>query len=90
MDHLTTDQLNAGLDHVKAAPSGTGTVEMVVSRPRTDEREVLDIGDLLVGEGLRGDNYVARGGKLPEDPAHPRSPDQHNEQPSNRRDHQWR
>lgn len=71
MDHLTTDQLNAGLDHVKAAPSGTGTVEMVVSRPRTDEREVLDVGDLLVGGGLRGDNYVARGGKLPEDPAHP-------------------
>jgi MOSC domain-containing protein YiiM len=71
MDHLTTDQLNAGLYHIQAAPSDTGTVEMVVSRPRTDEREVLDVGELVVAEGLAGDNYLARGGKLPEDPAHP-------------------
>jgi hypothetical protein len=71
MDHLTTDQLNAGLDHVKDAPSDAGTVEMVVSRPRTDERVVLDSGELVVGEGLRGDNYLARGGKTAQDPAHP-------------------
>jgi len=70
MDHLTTDQLNAGLEHVKNSPTDAGTVEMIVMRPRTDEREVLDVGELVVGEGLSGDNYLARGGSGDE-PAHP-------------------
>lgn len=34
---------------------------MVVSRPDTGERDVLDAGEFNVGHGLAGDNYLARG-----------------------------
>ena len=72
MEHLTTEQLDAGLDHIRKAPSELGTVEMIVRRPDTDQREVLDIGQLVVGEGLAGDNYRARGNaKTPDGAAHP-------------------
>ena len=61
MAHLSTEQLNAGMDHVLAAPTDEGTLEMLVARPAVGEREVLDHGELVIGEGLAGDNYVARG-----------------------------
>jgi hypothetical protein len=61
--HPTTEQLDAGLDAVAASPSDGGTVEMIVRRPTIGEREVLDAADLIVGEGLAGDNYLARGSR---------------------------
>jgi hypothetical protein len=61
MRHLSTDQLNAGVPHIEASPSDGGTVEMIVRRPDVDGREVIEDGELLVGEGLAGDNYVTRG-----------------------------
>ena len=39
-----------------------GTLEMIVRRPLTDEREVLEVGELDPEEGLAGDNWLARGG----------------------------
>jgi len=72
VQHLTTDQLDAGVDHVRASPSDAGTVEMIVRRPEVGEREVLDEAELLVGEGVRGDNYLARGSTQTDDgAAHP-------------------
>jgi MOSC domain-containing protein YiiM len=72
MEHLSKEQLDAGLDHIKEAPFAAGTVELVVSRPNTDERDVLDVGDFVIGEGLVGDNYVARGNsKTSDGAAHP-------------------
>ena len=45
---------------------------MIVARPEVDERKVLDRGELLVGEGLAGDNYLQRGNaKTPDGAAHP-------------------
>lgn len=45
---------------------------MIVCRPDKGERQVLDIGDLVVGEGLVGDNYLARGNSRTDDGlAHP-------------------
>jgi len=67
--HPTTAQLDAGIDHVAASPSDVGTVEMIVRRPAVDQREVLDVAELVVGEGLAGDNYIARGSR--EGPADP-------------------
>ncbi len=61
--HLTAEQLDAGTAHVLAGPREAGTVDMIVRRPDVDEREVLDQGELIVGEGLAGDNYLARGSK---------------------------
>ena len=53
--------LDQHIDHVVAAPHDVGTVELVVCRPAVDERRVLDTGELRPGEGLVGDNYLARG-----------------------------
>jgi hypothetical protein len=72
MRHLTTDELNAGVPDFETSPSDGGTLEMIVRRPEVDGREVVDTGELLVGEGLAGDNYVARGNLRTDDGrAHP-------------------
>ena len=72
MTHLSRAELDAGTAHVLASPSDEGTVEMVVRRPAVDEREVLGEGEFVVGEGLVGDTYLARGSSSTEDgAAHP-------------------
>ena len=48
-----------------AAPSEVGTVELVVARPTTGERAILDSGELRPGIGLVGDNYLERGSSKP-------------------------
>lgn len=58
--HLTREELEAGLDHVRAAPREAGTVELVVRRPAEGEREVLDAGELDLAEGLVGDTWKRR------------------------------
>jgi MOSC domain-containing protein YiiM len=70
--HPTTDELDAAIEHVLGSPSDAGTVELVVSRPAVDQREVLDEGELRVGEGLVGDSYIARGDRhRPDGGPHP-------------------
>jgi hypothetical protein len=56
----TADQLESGLAHVREAPADAGTVELIVRRPETDEREVLDEGVLDVEVGLVGDRWSRR------------------------------
>jgi len=60
MHHLTTEQLEAGLDSIRESPVDSGILEMIVRRPRADEREVLSVAELSVGEGLIGDDWVNR------------------------------
>jgi hypothetical protein len=60
MDHRTTEELEAGLDEVRAAPRDRGTLELIVRRPAVDEREVLDTGELNLTEGLAGDTWNQR------------------------------
>ena len=70
--HRSTADLDAGLPDVLASPSDEGTLEMVVSRPEVDERDVRDEAELAVGHGMVGDNYVARGNSRdPQGAAHP-------------------
>ena len=57
----TTEELDAHLDHVAAAPSNIGIVELIVARPAVGERRVLEAGELRPGVGLVGDNYLERG-----------------------------
>ena len=66
-DHLTTEQLEAGLEHIRQSPAGGGSLLMIVRRPGTDEREVVEEAALDVDVGLVGDNWKARGS--------PRTPD---------------
>ena len=70
--HLTTEQLEAGLDAIALAPAIEGTVELIVRRPAENEREVLEEGSLDLEEGLVGDMWRRRGSKRTADgSAHP-------------------
>ena len=44
--HLSMTELEAGLDEIRRSPSDGGVLELIVRRPRTDEREVLVEGEL--------------------------------------------
>jgi len=59
--HLTTAELEAGLDEIRRAPRDEGTLELIVRRPRVDAREVLDAGELSLEVGLVGDSWITRG-----------------------------
>jgi hypothetical protein len=60
MHHRTAAELEARMDHLRAAPAEVGTLDLVVRRPANAEREVLDEGVLDEAEGLIGDNWLAR------------------------------
>jgi MOSC domain-containing protein YiiM len=63
---LTLAELEAGLDHIRGSPQKTGTLEMIVRRPRSGEREVLDTARLDPAEGLVGDRWAAKVPQRPE------------------------
>ena len=70
--HRSADYLEGQIEHVQAAPSRVGSVELVVCRPAVDERSILTTGRLIRGQGLEGDNYVERGNsRTPDGRAHP-------------------
>ena len=60
MKHLTMIELEAGLDHIRQSPNIEGLLELIVRRPRVDEREVLDEGELDLTLGLAGDSWTSR------------------------------
>ncbi|MBN4052393.1 hypothetical protein JYT59_01430 [Sphingobacteriaceae bacterium AH-315-L07] len=69
---LTTEELEKGLDLIRQAPKNNGTIEMVVRRPKTGEREVIEEVNLDHTEGLIGDNWKTRGSsRTPDGSAHP-------------------
>ena len=57
---LSVAELEAGLDHVRAAPPEAGTLELIVRRPAPGEREVLATGILDPRLGLVGDGWSSR------------------------------
>jgi hypothetical protein len=59
--HLSVDELQAGLDDVRRSPKDRGVLELIVRRPRTEEREILEEAHLDPSEGLVGDNWKTRG-----------------------------
>jgi hypothetical protein len=59
--HLTTEELEAGLEEIYRSPKDEGILKMIVRRPQTEEREVLAEGELDLEEGLVGDNWRSRG-----------------------------
>ena len=59
--HLAMEALTAGLDAIRQSPKATGALELIVRRPQTEAREVLDVGKLDLVEGLVGDNWKQRG-----------------------------
>jgi hypothetical protein len=63
--HARTALLDASIEHIVAAPSDVGTVELLVARPANGQRLVLERAALRPGVGLIGDNYLARGSSKP-------------------------
>ena len=59
--HRSPADLEAGLDTVRAAPRDEGSLELIVVRPRVDEREVLEAGELDLERGVVGDHWLPRG-----------------------------
>ena len=58
--HLTTEQLQPGLDEIRQSPKDAGEGKLIVRRPRVGEREILDEGQLDTAEGLVGDTWRFR------------------------------
>lgn len=72
MKHLTMEELEAALDHLRDAPKDEGVLQLIVRRPQTDERELLEEAQLDPAGGLIGDNWIVRGSsKTPDGSAHP-------------------
>jgi len=59
--HLTTEELEAGLNEIRQSPADEGVLRLIVRRPRVDEREILEEGELHPAEGLVGDSWKFRG-----------------------------
>jgi MOSC domain-containing protein len=71
-EHLTAADLRAGLDDIRQSPPDGGRVHLIVRRPGTDERELLDEAALDCVEGLVGDTWHVRGSsRTPDGSAHP-------------------
>jgi len=70
--HLTMEELEAALDHLRHAPKDDGVLHLIVARPNVDERAELDQADLDPLKGLIGDNWNVRGSsRTPDGSAHP-------------------
>jgi hypothetical protein len=67
MRHLSFEELTAGLDNILESPTNAGLIAMIVVRPEVDERQTPDSAELVVGTGMTGDNYVARGNARTDD-----------------------
>jgi MOSC domain-containing protein YiiM len=59
--HLTSSEVLAGLDVVRAAPRDEGVLELIVRRPAVGAREVMVEAELDLEQGLVGDNWASRG-----------------------------
>ncbi len=59
--HLTLPELERGLEHVLLSPKENGVLELIVTRPKVDKREVVTEGKLDLELGLVGDNWLTRG-----------------------------
>lgn len=72
MEYRKLDELQAGLEYVRAAPKSEGTLALIVRRPAVDQREVIERGELDLNVGLAGDNWLTKGSTLtPDGLAHP-------------------
>jgi len=70
--HLTMEELEAALDHLRQTPKDEGTVQLIVRRPEIDLREVVHEAELDPVRGLIGDNWHLRGSKrTPDGSPHP-------------------
>jgi MOSC domain-containing protein YiiM len=65
--HLTTAELEAGLENIRQAPKDNGILRMIVRRPAIDEREVITEARVNTEQGLEGDTWNIRGSSRTDD-----------------------
>ena len=72
MKHLTRQELEAALDHLRQAPKDDGVLQLIVCRPEVDARREMDQAELDPVKGLIGDNWIVRGSsRTPDGSPHP-------------------
>lgn len=67
MRHLSTGELQAGLDNILQSPADAGLIEMLVLRPDIDQRTTVEAVKLVEGSGADGDNHMDRGNPRTDD-----------------------
>ena len=67
VSHLTSEQIQAGMEHVSGSPADGGPLVRIVRRPEMGQREILDEGVLDVDLGLVGDNWRERASAVSSD-----------------------
>jgi hypothetical protein len=60
MIHRSRDELELGLDDVRAAPRDDGILRLIVRRTGPGQREILEAGELDLELGLVGDDWINR------------------------------
>ena len=60
VNHLTRNELEAGLESILNSPKDEGILEMIVARPAENQRSVLEDAKLDLKFGLEGDNWITR------------------------------
>ena len=58
--HLSIAEIEAGLEAVRRSPKDAGVLELIVRRPQSTVRDVLEEGELDLSVGLVGDNWIER------------------------------
>jgi hypothetical protein len=69
VEHRSTADMTAALDHLRAAPREHGTLELVVRRPEIETREVLEEAILDPEHGVVGDTWERRASRTTPDNA---------------------
>ncbi len=70
--HRTTEQLEAGIDHIRQAPADAGPIELMVCRPAAGQREVLTAAQVDLVRGVVGDSWEDRPSRqTPDHTPHP-------------------
>lgn len=70
--HVTTAELEAGLDFIRRSPKDGGTLELIVRRPDVDRREVVEEAEIDLRSGLVGDSWPKRASsRTPDGSPHP-------------------
>src|SRR5688572_23341958 len=55
MPHRTMAELESGLEEILRSPKHEGQLDLIVRRPVKGRREVLEVGELTLEDGLSGD-----------------------------------
>lgn len=72
VEYVSAEKLQAGLDDIRRAPKDDGVLKLIVRRPQSEQREILEQAELRSDVGLVGDNWKARGSRhMPDGSANP-------------------